>query len=158
MFYRVVDELGFFLDVQLVHDTRAVGVDRFGAEGEDLGDLAVGEAFGKIAENFTFADAEENVGIGHVGFHRSGTQKAVNECLGDGFVEVFFTLIYLMYRFDELAVGRFFEQVSVCARPHDFFDIFFVVVHGEDEDVAYEAARADLFDAVDAAHVGHGQV
>ena len=41
MFYRVVDELGFFLDVQLVHDTRAVGVDRFGAEGEDLGDLVL---------------------------------------------------------------------------------------------------------------------
>lgn len=156
MFYRVVDELGFFLDVQLVHDTRAVGVDRFGAEGEDLGDLAVGEAFGKIAENFTFADAEENVGIGHVGFQRRGAQKAVNECLRDGFVEVFFAFVYFVYCFDELAVGRFFEQVSVCARPHDFFDIFFVVIHGEDEDAADKAARAYFFDAVDAAHVGHG--
>lgn len=156
VFHRVVDKLGFFLDIEFVHDTRAICVDRLGTEGEDRGDLAVGEAFGEVAKDFAFADAEEDVGIGHIRLHRSGTQETVDECLRDGFVEILFAFVYFVYRFDKLAVGRFFEQVSVCSRPHNFFDIFFVIVHREDEDVADKATRTDLFDAVDTAHIGHG--
>ena len=156
MLHSVVDKLGFFLDVELVHDTGAIGINRFGAEGENFGNFAVGEAFGKVAEDFAFADAEENIGISDVCFGGGGAEQAVNERLGDGFVEVFFAVVDFVDGGNQLAVGGFFEQVSVGSGSHDFFDIFFVVVHGQHEDVAVQSARADFFDTVDATHVRHG--
>src|SRR5215212_6634613 len=63
----VASELGDVVEVELVHDVLAVGVDRLGADEQDGGDFLGAFALGDELDDFAFLGGQGRGGSGFVG-------------------------------------------------------------------------------------------
>src|SRR5437660_1097932 len=61
--HRIFDEFGAAVQIQLIHDMRAMGIHRFRADDEPLGYLVIGVALGNQLEDLTFALGEAAVTV-----------------------------------------------------------------------------------------------
>src|SRR5438067_8881762 len=109
----VADQLVAVAETEFLHDPLAVGVDRFGADDELLGDLGAAVAFGDQLEDLPLALRQA---VERLLFARRSVEIAVDQQFGRGGVQKDLATVNRADRLDQLGVGAGFEDVTRAAR------------------------------------------
>ena len=152
--HGVEHDFGGVVQIELLHQIRAMGLDRGDADIEQRGDFFVRATFRQQLQDFLFTIGQQVIGVGQPASLQL-PHVVFDQHAGDGRAEERLSAGDRAKRRHQIFVGRILQQVRACAGGQRTNDVGLVGVHAQDDHARRAGQLLDSLGDLDAVHLRH---